>query len=241
MPYADLLPALEKFDLEKAADQMQRARPPARGVDFKGDQGPEDFPLDVVPRMLSAAGWEELERAFGSGPALNEFIRDAYSEQRIVRDGVDPRAVIETSENLEPEMVGVEVRGPHAPVIGFDIVRGDDGRLRILEDNALRPPRDRLRLAARTAIDAFVPLQPPAERRDIAFAVELLAGDPRRARPTGRAAHAADLEGRRTAPGSSTSRWPSGSASRSSIPTDLEVQRGGSTGPPTGEEPSSST
>jgi uncharacterized circularly permuted ATP-grasp superfamily protein len=86
-----------------------------------------------------------------------------------------PKRVIETSENFEAEMVGVEVPGPHAPVIGFDIVRGEDGRFRILEDNCLNPSGIAYALAARTAIDAFVPLQPPAERRDIAYAVELLA------------------------------------------------------------------
>jgi uncharacterized circularly permuted ATP-grasp superfamily protein len=172
--YADLLPALEELDLDKAHDQM-RDHLRERGVDFKGDQGPVDFLLDIVPRVLSAREWEELEAGLRQrARALNAFVRDAYSEQRIVRDGVVPARLIETSENLEAEMVGVEVQGTPAPVIGFDIVRGEDGRFRILEDNCLNPSGIAYALAARTAIDAFVPLQPPAERRDIAYAVELL-------------------------------------------------------------------
>jgi uncharacterized circularly permuted ATP-grasp superfamily protein len=125
--------------------------------------------------LIEAPQWEELEAGLRQrASALNAFIRDAYSEQLIVREGAVPARLIETSENFEAEMVGVEVRGPHAPVIGFDIVRGEDGRFRILEDNCMNPSGIAYALAARTAIDTFVPLQPPAERRDIAYAVELL-------------------------------------------------------------------
>ena len=59
-------------------------------------------------------------------------------------------------------------------MIGFDVVRGEDGRLRILEENCLNPSGIAYALAARTAIDTFLPLQPPAERRDIAYSIELL-------------------------------------------------------------------
>ncbi len=109
-----------------------------QGVDFKGDQGPEEFLLDLVPRVLSAREWEELEAGLRQrARALNAFIRDAYSEQRIVRDGVVPARLIETSENLEPEMIGVEVRGPHAP--------GDRLRRRSRRGRSLPDPRGQLR------------------------------------------------------------------------------------------------
>src|SRR5829696_841790 len=172
--YAELLPALEALDLEQAAASI-RDHLREQGIDFKGDAGPEEFPLDVVPRVITAAEWEELEAGLRQrAAALNAFIRDAYSEQLIVREGAVPARVIETSENLEAEMVSVDVVGPHAPVIGFDVVRNQDGRFRILEDNCMNPSGIAYALAARTVIDTFVPLQPPAERRDIAFAVELL-------------------------------------------------------------------
>jgi hypothetical protein len=40
--YAELLPALEELDLEKAAEEI-RAHLREQGVDFKGDEGPEEF------------------------------------------------------------------------------------------------------------------------------------------------------------------------------------------------------
>jgi uncharacterized circularly permuted ATP-grasp superfamily protein len=172
--YADLLASLEALDLEEAAGGL-RAHLAELGVDFKGDDGPEEFTLDVVPRLIEREQWEELESGLRQrATALNAFIADVYSEQRIVRDGGLPARLIETSENFEAEMVGVEVPVSHAPVIGFDLVRGDDGHFRILEDNCMNPSGIAYALAARHAIDTFVPLQPPAERRDIVYAVELL-------------------------------------------------------------------
>jgi uncharacterized circularly permuted ATP-grasp superfamily protein len=172
--YAELLTALESIDLADAAAAM-RDHLSELGVDFKGDAGPEEFTLDLVPRLIERSVWEELEAGLRQrAAALNAFIHDAYTEQRICREGDLPNRLIETSANFEAEMVEVEVRGPHAPVIGFDIVRGMDGRFRILEDNCMNPSGIAYALAARTAVDTFVPLQPPAERRDIAYAVELL-------------------------------------------------------------------
>jgi uncharacterized circularly permuted ATP-grasp superfamily protein len=172
--YAELLPALEELDLGEVESEI-KAHLKLQGIDFKGDEGPEDFLLDLVPRVLDRDQWEELEAGLRQrARALNAFVRDAYFEQRIVREGVVPARVIETSENLEPEMVGVEIPGTPAPVFGFDVVRGVDGRFRILEDNCMNPSGIAYTLAARAAIDTFVPLQPPGERRDIAHAVDLL-------------------------------------------------------------------
>jgi uncharacterized circularly permuted ATP-grasp superfamily protein len=172
--YGELLPALEEIDLAEAESQI-KAHLKLHDIEFRGDEGPEAFLLDPIPRLLDREEWDQLEAGLRQrARALNAFVRDAYFEQRIVRDGVIPARVIETSENLEPEMVGVEVAGPHAPLIGFDVVRGEDGRFRILEDNCLNPSGIAYALAARTAIDGFLPLRPPGERRDIAHAVELL-------------------------------------------------------------------
>jgi uncharacterized circularly permuted ATP-grasp superfamily protein len=171
--YAELLPALEALDLAGAKSEI-KAHLKLHGIDFKGDEGPEDFLLDLVPRVLDRDQWAELEAGLRQrARALNAFIRDAYFEQRIVREGIVPARVIETAENLEPEMMGVEVIGPYAPVIGFDVVRTDKG-FRILEDNGMNPSGIAYAIAARAAIDTFLPLQAPGERRDIAYAVELL-------------------------------------------------------------------
>jgi uncharacterized circularly permuted ATP-grasp superfamily protein len=237
--YADLLPALDAIDLEEVAasihDQLAE-----QGVDFKGDAGPEEFPLDPVPRLIERSEWEELEAGLRQrAAALNAFIRDAYTEQLVVREGEVPARLIETSENLEAEMVGVEVPGPYAPVIGFDIVRCEDGRFRILEDNCMNPSGIAYALAARTAIDTFVPLQPPAERRDIAYAVELLSKVIATAAPEGVDEPSVAL----ISEGEENGAWYEHTALSERLgipiidPEDLEVRKGRLYGAPAGGRP----
>ncbi|MDE2290896.1 MAG: circularly permuted type 2 ATP-grasp protein, partial [Elusimicrobia bacterium] len=72
--------------------------------------------------------------------ALNRFIDDVYNERRIVRDGAFPEELLAGSKHLLPACRGVRPPGGvWAHVSGSDLVRGADGRLRVLEDN-LRIP-----------------------------------------------------------------------------------------------------
>jgi uncharacterized circularly permuted ATP-grasp superfamily protein len=237
--YGELLPALEQLDLAEAESEIE-AHLEHHGVDFKGEEGPEAFHLDLVPRVLERAEWEELETGLRQrARALNAFITDTYTEQRLVRDGAVPARLIETAENLEAEMVGVELPGPRAPVIGFDVVRDQQGRFRILEDNCLNPSGIAYAIAARTAADTFVALQPPAERRDIAYAVELLRQVMADAAPGGDPEAPAAL----ISEGEENSAWFEHTflAERLGIPVihpdDLEVRHGRLYGAPAGGRP----
>ena len=99
------------------------------------------FPFDLVPRIVSAAEWQQIERGLKQRiHALNLFIHDVYHEQRIVKDGVVPEHVIHTATALRPQCVGLKPPlGIWCHVTGTDLVRHDDGRIYVLEDN-LRCP-----------------------------------------------------------------------------------------------------
>lgn len=172
--YAEVIPALREAKLgpieQRISEHFDR-----HGVEFESSEGSLEFHVDPVPRILTAAEWDLLERGLRQrADALNAFIRDAYSEQRIVREGRIPARVIETAEYFEPEMVGVELPERPAAVIGFDVVRDEDGEFAVLEDNCRTPSGMAYMLAARQAIDAFVPLTPPGERRDALLLIEAL-------------------------------------------------------------------
>ena len=50
------------------------------------------FPHDLLPRIISAADWEVIERGLTQRiTALNLFLKDLYHEQQILHDGVVPR------------------------------------------------------------------------------------------------------------------------------------------------------
>ena len=91
--------------------------------------------------MIPGAEWDRLERGLIQRVrALNLFLHDIYSEQRIVRDGKIPGALLFGARHFLREMVGVEPPGGvYAHVAGVDVIRDDNGDYLVLEDN-LRTP-----------------------------------------------------------------------------------------------------
>ena len=87
------------------------------------------WPFDVIPRVLDATEWSEIEVGLIQRlTALNRFIDDAYHDQHIVRAGVVPDALVSGSPNFRPECVGIDVvGGVWAHICGSDLVRGEDG------------------------------------------------------------------------------------------------------------------
>jgi uncharacterized circularly permuted ATP-grasp superfamily protein len=99
------------------------------------------WPLDVVPRVIDAQEWSAIEEGLMQRlRALNAFIDDLYNDQRIVRDGLFPAALLDDSTNFRPECRGVRPAfGAWAHISGSDLVRDADGTMYVLEDN-LRVP-----------------------------------------------------------------------------------------------------
>jgi len=99
------------------------------------------MPFDLIPRVISASEWQEVERGLKQRvQALNLFIDDLYNDQRIIADGVFPAEMLEGSENFREQCRGFSPPlGIWAHICGSDIVRDGDGTLYVLEDN-LRIP-----------------------------------------------------------------------------------------------------
>ena len=109
---------------------------------YGDDQGAERiFPFDIVPRIIPHATWDPIERGLRQRvEALNRFVDDVYNERRILRDGVLPAEVVESSAGYRPECVGLRPpRGIWCHITGTDLVRDRDGTIYVLEDN-LRCP-----------------------------------------------------------------------------------------------------
>src|SRR3984893_2751048 len=60
-----------------------------------------DWPLDIIPRIISLKEWRRIESGLKQRvAALNRFIDDVYHAQSIVKDGVFPREIIASSKNF---------------------------------------------------------------------------------------------------------------------------------------------
>ena len=99
------------------------------------------LPFDVVPRILTAAEWDHVERGVRQRvQAINLFLWDIYHDRHILRDGIIPAEMVLGNANYCSAMVGLDVPGGvYVHVNGTDLVRDPAGRFLILEDNARTP------------------------------------------------------------------------------------------------------
>ncbi len=178
--YESLLASLEASDLAAIAADVD-ASLVEEGVTF----GEIPFRVDPVPRLIDAAEWSSVERGLEQRMrALVAFVADAHGARDAVAAGVIPARVIESAAGYERDAEGIESRAA-GWVGGFDLVRGDDGVLRVLEDNMRTPSGIAYLAAARVALAAHLPSEPPPGLRDPSPAFDLLGAALRAAAPAG--------------------------------------------------------
>ncbi|MCW7538187.1 circularly permuted type 2 ATP-grasp protein [Aquabacterium sp. A7-Y] len=103
------------------------------------------IPFDLIPRIIPAQEWREMERGLTQRvTALNRFIHDIYHDQEIIKAGLIPPDQVFGNAQFRPEMLGVDVPCKvYAHIAGIDIVRAGNtdgsGTYYVLEDN-LRVP-----------------------------------------------------------------------------------------------------
>ncbi len=117
------------------------------------------FPYDLLPRIITGAEWATLERGLTQRiTALNLFLKDIYHDGRILKDGVVPAELVYTCRHFRREMRGVHVpRDIYISVVGTDLVRLEDGRFVVLEDNLRVPSGVSYMLANRMVMKRIFP------------------------------------------------------------------------------------
>ena len=103
------------------------------------------IPFDLIPRIIPASEWREMEKGLKQRvTALNRFLDDIYHDQEILKAGVIPAEPVLNNAQFRKEMMGLSVPGGiYAIIAGIDIVRAcnpdGSGTYYVLEDN-LRVP-----------------------------------------------------------------------------------------------------
>jgi len=125
---------------EYRADQLARVFTD-RGVtyDYAGEERP--FPLDLIPRVIDALEWDLVSRGVRQRvKALEAFLADVYGAGRAFDDGVVPWSLVFTSEKYRREVAGITPpNGVRVHVAGIDLIRDEQGKFRVLEDNVRVP------------------------------------------------------------------------------------------------------
>lgn len=99
------------------------------------------FPFDPIPRIISKQDFCEIEKGLIQRvTALNLFLKDIYSDKKIIKDKVIPPEFVFSSSGYMSECEGVSApKGIASHISGIDLVQAKDGKWYILEDN-LRIP-----------------------------------------------------------------------------------------------------
>ncbi len=145
--YRNVVHALKQLDVQSLQQKEKLASElfMNQGITFtvyNDDAGIERiFPFDIIPRVLSGDEWKVIEDGLKQRlKALNLFLKDIYSSQSIIQDGIIPAELIASCPHYMREVAGIQV--PHDIFIhisGIDLIRGDNGVFYVLEDN-LRTP-----------------------------------------------------------------------------------------------------
>jgi len=145
--YRNFVTAIEGLSSEEMTRRDEQAKKlfMTQGITFtvysSGEGIEKIFPFDVVPRIIKAEEWENVEKGIRQRlKALNIFLKDVYHEQFIVKDNIVPARLIYTCPNFLREMVTVDVPFDiYTHISGVDLIRDQNGKFLVLEDN-LRTP-----------------------------------------------------------------------------------------------------
>ncbi|MFC4942218.1 circularly permuted type 2 ATP-grasp protein [Pseudonocardia sp. GCM10023141] len=127
-------------DLAVRSDALDRAYVD-QGITFSLSGQERPFPLDIVPRVISAGEWSKLRKGIVQRVrALEAFLADIYGDGEIVRDGLLPRRLITSCQHFHRAANALNPpNGVRIHVAGIDLVRDEEGIFRVLEDNLRNP------------------------------------------------------------------------------------------------------
>ncbi len=108
-----------------------------------GDQQGQTRPwsLNALPMLITPADWRGISTSLQQrAKLLNTILQDVYGEQRLIRGGYLPGALILGNPGYLRAMQGVKpLGGVYLHVVAFDIARGPDGRWWVIGQRTQTP------------------------------------------------------------------------------------------------------
>src|SRR5664279_2330772 len=173
----DSLRLLTRDEIAKRTARLDRSFQNA-GITFDHDGTEHAWPLDLIPRLLSPAEWDVIERGvIQRVKALEAFLSDIHGAREALADRVVPEDMIIGDPPFRDMARGVApAGGVRVHVAGIDLVRDEQGKFRVLEDNVRVPSGVSYALENRHAMTKVFPEAFATYRvRAVAdYAVELL-------------------------------------------------------------------
>ena len=111
------------------------------GITFTLGERERPLPMDLIPRIITAEEWATIEAGVVQRiEALEMFLSDVYGPGEVLADGIVPRQLVTTSTHFHRQAWGMQPpNGVRIHISGIDLIRDEDGRFRVLEDNLRNP------------------------------------------------------------------------------------------------------
>ncbi|MDX1805820.1 MAG: circularly permuted type 2 ATP-grasp protein [Paenisporosarcina sp.] len=100
------------------------------------------MPFDFVPIIIPPKDWDIIEKGMVQrSEALNCFLQDVYNDQKIIKDGIIPRKLVEENPYYYAKQIkGIKIPlNNHIFLAGIDLIRDENGEYLVLEDNLRNP------------------------------------------------------------------------------------------------------
>lgn len=176
-PYVSIVTALRTLGDNELARRVEAGRRWTREHDVAFVVGgePQDFAVDLVPRIVNRHEWTRLSAGLVQrSRAIEAFLQDVYTDDEAMAQTVVPRELVLGSPGWRSEASRLPAGTVRAPVLGFDLVRNEFGDWRVLEDNLRSPSGLAYATAVRELLDETMPELPrPAGLLDPADAVAM--------------------------------------------------------------------
>ncbi len=103
--------------------------------------GSRPWSLEVLPMLLGAQDWRQIERGVAQRASLlNHVLADVYDEQHLLKDALLPAALVLGHPGYLRNLHGVKPPGGlHLHAVAFDMVRGEDGRWWVVSQRTQAP------------------------------------------------------------------------------------------------------
>ena len=139
---------LQRFNKEELKEKHETAQLSflRQGITFtvyNNNVGTErTMPFDFVPIIISPNEWETVEKGMiQRAEALNRFLDDVYHDRKILEDGIIPSQLIDNNPYYYAKQVqGIDIPlKNHIFLAGIDLIRDENGKYHVLEDNLRNP------------------------------------------------------------------------------------------------------
>ena len=146
--YQNFYNILNRFSEEELKEKHETAQLSflRQGITFtvyNNNMGAErTMPFDFIPIIIPPEDWETIRKGMiQRTEALNCFLQDIYHLQKIIKDGIIPRDLIENNKYFYHKQIK-NIKIPlnnNIFLAGIDLIRDETGKYLVLEDNLRNP------------------------------------------------------------------------------------------------------